>query len=416
MKKNPKLKHSLKLLTKEVYRIFKRETDPAKQNNDPAYYFSIRLMELKEQVEKIPEFYPCVDIMLDDESISKIIGNLVGTQNSRTSVGDANTCIFNFIAQMYISNPTYSDELFDYSYILFEELFYEQYLQLKSSSRLHNFSSDLDAISLTKSIKVRKSEDSYQFPGLHKRYFSESNFILEREFKTVKVVGDITDSDEKIPNEATQTRIYFDKAIDAFRIFKSSAVFRDERVITEYVTYHPQSGTSIQSPLFENTAVGKKLHIVEEDLPIINQIFKYLVEERNSRFHISVKRLSGGYERKKLEDRLIDYMIGLEALYLPDGSHELSYRLSLRIAHLLEHTPEEKKETYNYIREMYNIRSLISHGKNYTLNKDDVDKLEETLRKSIYIWINDKTNFETNQYSNSGRLKKYGKLDEIIFT
>jgi hypothetical protein len=121
-----------------------------------------------------------------------------------------------------------------------------------------------------------------------------------------------------------------------------------------------------------------------------------------------------GVERKNPEDKLIDYMIGLEALYLPDGNAELSFRLSVRVAFLM--LPEaDKKDTFNFLRRMYDVRSSIVHGNKYELNTEDIKRLEELLRKSVLLWIEDKNNFSVTEKTNSGKVKTEGKLDTILF-
>ena len=182
------------------------------------------------------------------------------------------------------------------------------------------------------------------------------------------------------------------------------------------MTFHPHRGISTSIPFFTNTAIGEKCEIKKEDAAELKVIFTYLINEKDSRFIVAQRRLSLGIERKELEDRLIDYMIGLEALYLPDGNQELSFRLSLRLAFLLYSEPAERKKTYYFVREMYNTRSDIVHGsKQHDLNVDEISKLEELLRRSLKLWIYEKRSFSVNKFSNSGILKSEGKLDNLFF-
>ena len=116
----------------------------------------------------------------------------------------------------------------------------------------------------------------------------------------------------------------------------------------------------------------------------------------NGRFKVALRRLSLGIERKNPEDKLLDYMIGLETLYMPDGNAELSFRLSIRVAFLLS-LSKDRKETFDFLRKMYTVRSHIVHGSEYDLNADDVKKLEELLRESVILWIKNKTSFSANE-------------------
>jgi hypothetical protein len=107
-------------------------------------------------------------------------------------------------------------------------------------------------------------------------------------------------------------------------------------------------------------------------------------------------------------------MIGLEALYLPDGNTELSFRLSVRVAFLLS-SKIERKNTYEFLRKIYDVRSSVVHGNKYELNIEDIRKLEELLRKSVILWIKDKNNFSITEKTNSGQVKKEGKLNTMLF-
>jgi hypothetical protein len=89
-------------------------------------------------------------------------------------------------------------------------------------------------------------------------------------------------------------------------------------------------------------------------------------------------------------------MIGLETLYMPDGNAELSFRLSIRVAFLLS-PPPNRKDTFDFLKKMYNVRSKIVHGSEYDLKADDVSKLEELLRKSVILWIKNKNSFSGDE-------------------
>ena len=191
--------------------------------------------------------------------------------------------------------------------------------------------------------------------------------------------------------------------ITSLRILKSSSVYRDHRIVNESLTFHPHSATRRTTfSLFTNIALGEKCEIEKEDIPELIAIFKFLINKNETRFVVACRRLFLGVGRQELIDRLIDYMIGLEALYSPDGHMELTFRLSIRAACLLKSKPDDKKDTYRFIKKMYDIRSSIVHGNtcNPSLKKDDVDNLEEILRESIKLWISNKNNFDKDNLDN----------------
>jgi hypothetical protein len=89
-------------------------------------------------------------------------------------------------------------------------------------------------------------------------------------------------------------------------------------------------------------------------------------------------------------------MIGLETLYMPDGNAELSFRLSVRVAFLLS-VLKDRKETFDFLRKMYSVRSNIVHGSEYDLKPGDVKKLEGLLRESIIFWMKNKNRFSASE-------------------
>jgi len=77
---------------------------------------------------------------------------------------------------------------------------------------------------------------------------------------------------------------------------------------------------------------------------------------------IAVRRFNLGYERSRVEDKLIDYMVGFEALLLPGVEGELGYRMSLRAAALLGEGPHDRAAVQRNVKKAYTLRSDIVHG------------------------------------------------------
>jgi hypothetical protein len=57
------------------------------------------------------------------------------------------------------------------------------------------------------------------------------------------------------------------------------------------------------------------------------------------------------------------FWVGLEALLGPDGSGEIVYKLSQRVALLLSKSAEEAKQNFRTAKDCYNTRSKIVHGR-----------------------------------------------------
>ena len=76
---------------------------------------------------------------------------------------------------------------------------------------------------------------------------------------------------------------------------------------------------------------------------------------------LALRRFEGTYYAQSADDRLVDYWIALEALFLPKQRSELSHVGPLLIALFLESTIESRKALFATLRRSYDARSRIVH-------------------------------------------------------
>lgn len=93
-----------------------------------------------------------------------------------------------------------------------------------------------------------------------------------------------------------------------------------------------------------------------------------------------------GNSAERNEDKLINYMIAMEALYLHERD-ELSYRLSHRVSSLLGETDEERDEVFGNMRKMYRKRSEVVHGEQTSISDEEISALRKHVRDSIGLFI-----------------------------
>jgi len=103
-------------------------------------------------------------------------------------------------------------------------------------------------------------------------------------------------------------------------------------------------------------------------------------------------RFNQGYERHRLEDRIVDYVIALEAILL-DGKLELRYKIALRGAALIGKSSSNRQDVRTRLGLAYDCRSSLVHGE--TLQKalkeakvtgdpeEFVARLEDDVRQVI---------------------------------
>lgn len=421
--KNKDLRDAMEKLSIRVFEIYNTIFGDNFRTYDNLQ-ISIILHQQEENIKKIDEFQEAVRLMKADQSVNNVLGKLVGTLLQKSSVGTADECILGFLEQLFLRTKKFDIYEFNNFYMRFEELFCSDKLYFVDTVRLHNFESEEETIELEHGLIIKRApqlidEQTRMHEMKYKPYaqFSRSDFIIERRYSRPKRVGDdkVKVDSAEFSQEASDSGDLFDFVIKSLRIFKSSAVFRDQTITTETLTFIRYAGIISRFPFNENIVLGNKCILTVTDAEEFKKMFSKIKKENNQRFRISFNRLSYGLEKKLNEDKLLDYMIGLEALYLPAKNDELSFRLSLRTAFILEGNMSERKKSFKFIKRMYKQRSNVVHGSRYVLTAEDDSKLEEILRRSLKVWLEDADKFSEDQYDNKGILIKEGLLDNIYF-
>jgi len=141
--------------------------------------------------------------------------------------------------------------------------------------------------------------------------------------------------------------------------------------------------------------IGLEYVLDFEEIPTLRKILRRLQTvdfTKRKSFALSCKRFQRGYEEEDLEDRLIDFMIALEALFLRGEKGGLSSGRIIAVAcsTLLGKTDEEREQIRQLLSEAYEMRNYIVHGAEYKKKSDDVyyipelvSKVEDYLRESI---------------------------------
>jgi hypothetical protein len=112
--------------------------------------------------------------------------------------------------------------------------------------------------------------------------------------------------------------------------------------------------------------------------------------QEDRRLALALRRFDTSYERDECEDSLIDLWIAFEALVLPEGGSELSYRAALRIAQLAGDDKDTRREAFEQARRSYKCRSQIVHGETVKSNLGKVfEQTQELARKVLRAWILD---------------------------
>jgi hypothetical protein len=121
-----------------------------------------------------------------------------------------------------------------------------------------------------------------------------------------------------------------------------------------------------------------------EEFKIFFEQYWNSVHSKKQPMYSSLLRLSSSYERLTLDERMVDLIIALEALF-NDGGDNLAFKVALRCSSLIFPPGSDRKRCYDDIRLFYGNRSKILHGSKPTTrySEDAINNLENIVRVSI---------------------------------
>ena len=300
------------------------------------------------------------------------------------------------------------------------------------------------------------------FPDINLNQFVEYKYVKKPYFI---VFGETTDSpNKKFPEGEVfekdgKTRIpipsfeflnmgldYFNKVILLLNLFKHSSV----PVFTSIGFFRWTTGDSqyLTKPISANIDMDKHIDWGEERFyqyywlrgeefkelsGFKKNIYQLLLKEEPSKnekyLQIGMEYfLEGCLKEANDNDEMaaLDFIIGLEALFLIKDPQELKYRFANRLAILLSNEPErkdERKEFQKYAQRVYDLRSEIVHGilsrKNIrekltstTGNQigGKVYSIRELLRVSLIYFLS----LHLNGLANQDEILK--KIDDALFS
>ncbi|AVV78758.1 Uncharacterized protein XB15_00969 [Leptospira santarosai] len=138
---------------------------------------------------------------------------------------------------------------------------------------------------------------------------------------------------------------------------------------------------------------------IDEFLNLWKQIYALTPKNIPHFLEVALRRFADGTLRPNIEDKIIDLLIGAEAIFLSSSGEkyygELRYRLAQNAALFLETNPIKQKEIFNFMKKAYDVRSKFVHGSNSEIKflkkengsnmtlDDYEDQIRELMRRAI---------------------------------
>lgn len=374
--------------------------------------WSIMLIRNDKRLRLLMEYSQAIDEMKKDVEVAKHLNHAVGTGS-----------IFSLVQTEYLPNILlatllerqgtldFREKLFNSIYRAFEDYFYSNTLTFRIRWPVLGLEMEVEKIKLETDLSMvklsnRESELLYQKPG---SYISTPTYpaflptgyrltVLELIVQTPKVfdstnLGVGADFLETAPTRAAELEY-------ALRLFKPGAV-SIQTMHTESKTWDPKMSRMTSSSLYVYPAFPGTYKLSRNEVArfkVFWRRFKRARKTTRKEVETSLRRFSYSFQRQRSEDRLIDYMIALEAILVQE-SQELSYRLSMRGAALLGRNNADKRErVFNELRAAYTQRGKAVHGAvpeerisvagERILFADFIDRIEEYVRSAIkeFLW------------------------------
>ncbi|MFQ5976746.1 MAG: hypothetical protein ACE5OZ_01290 [Candidatus Heimdallarchaeota archaeon] len=353
------------------------------------YIFIVKYWD--SHIEKLAEAKSCVREMQRDQIINKhfgqLVGSVIGGQTSH-SLGDYLRQFLCFMI-VEVGDFVFKENVFNRLYAKMEHFFYSETLKYRILAPISGFRA-VREIELGEGIKIapishttlEKLTSQFGLSGrMHQSLMTHTLEILHEESKLIGA-GALAPASRK----AESPFPVIDKVISALITFKAGSVSYN------YVYILPLgwlvSGTSRISfgrSSWSSSKIGYTL--ADADIPAFQSFwreFKGYPDNRDYRpLNIAIRRLNYAAERTRAEDKLIDYMIGLEALFL-NQDQELRYKLALRVAAYLN---SNRSDTFQAVYAAYGLRNKLVHGsKQVDIDQALSEKIDDYLRKAIKLY------------------------------
>lgn len=332
------------------------------------------IFSIEKNLQKFDSYKKAVFSLNSHRVFSRQLNTLVGTAGFMRRI-ETDELLLRFLLTpllMESNEAVFDEEQLKKLYEKMENWFYSKTLPYRYFAPIANFSIEQDRLELAPNfslVKITKEEkerllsvssafDSI-FPILaSKKYAFE--FVTDQP----KYIGDKPESPEERLQPQNTAHVWFRDASLALRLYKPGLIGFNHVWILDTLWEFPGIH-SISSNAGPIGYVGDHMRLEAREIPEFLTLwkrYKKLTQRSLKKILNAASRLNFSTERGRAEDKLVDYFVGFESLFLNDDNPELRYRLALLVAHWLGADHTERKKIYKIIKEGYDQRSSIVHG------------------------------------------------------
>lgn len=363
--------------------------------------YGIWLVGVSQKIKNRSSYHAFCRAIDADGTLSRQLNTLIGTMEARRRI-DHDHVILSF-AWRYLEATdyrfTFDQSIFERTCQELYEFFTEPLLDIIYTAVLEHFDTDVSSLEVLPNTfirglsadeieklwnKNRAFQNQYPFYSSYAMNPSQIKGVIEVRIATEKIMGEVSPEPEGgISTPSMVAKNSLDLVLTALRLQKAGPVAIG-------LTYSRHSNW-----LFDlgSATSGPKLYMPwgptyflsnsdVDELKVIAQALNSIGRSKEKSLDTALRRLGFATERIGPEDKLIDAMIAFEAMILSDAGvpqerGELRFRLSLRVAHLLGGSSEQKERNFDIMRKAYDLRSKVVHGD--SLSHKDVENVEKAL-------------------------------------
>jgi Apea-like HEPN len=183
-------------------------------------------------------------------------------------------------------------------------------------------------------------------------------FVFISDIQLPKLIGSF---DQMRENSFTKVTEGLDRAIMALETFKDAGAVSYDGVRIFPAHFAMGAAFGSQQRFASDRVPLGRYDLTAQAVPLIEAHAKHF-ENIHPTLEMASLHLLDGSRRNKPRDAIIDAVIGLESILLSgaDDRRELSYRFSINYATLFP--IDERRAAYRTARDLYSLRSSISHG------------------------------------------------------
>lgn len=284
---------------------------------------------------------------------------------------------------------TFEEETFKQVYREFEDYLDSEEIVYRSFAILTGFQMEDEELKLESDLKLKMlNEDKVRDLTPHARrrltHGDNGSPVIEKTFQRPKFADlDLSDTLDAV-----------DDVITSLRLFEKNGDVRYRHVITTPLSpFHKDEDIRGGEPgmTFFDSPYRLESDSCEE-FKSFWDVISNQIDDPPETYRIALDKFSNSFHRQNENDRLLDSVITLEALYLREGEQqEMSYRLSQRGALFLADSVDDAKEIKQNLKKAYSTRSTLVHGGTANVDHEFISDLHNITRRTLskFLKLND---------------------------